>query len=81
MLREQIKSLIKDKIKERGYKLVRVEIGSQKGGMTLTIFIDKEGGVDVEDCAEVSRLIDPIIEKAGLIKNRYFLQVSSPGGE
>jgi ribosome maturation factor RimP len=45
----------------------------------LIIKIDKEGGVNVEDCAQVSRIIDPILESADLIEKSWVLIVSSPG--
>lgn len=78
-IKEKIENLIKSKIEREGYKLIKVELKYQRGGQSLIITIDKEGGVSVEDCAKVSRMIDPILEKEDLIKTRYFLIVSSPG--
>ena len=43
------------------------------------IYIDKDGGITVEDCAGVSRMLDPLIEESGIFKSAYVLEVSSPG--
>lgn len=47
----------------------------------LRIFIDKEGGVDLNSCADFSRAINPLIDEADLIEQTYILEVSSPGIE
>lgn len=47
----------------------------------LRIFIDKEGGVSVDDCEAVSRAIDEPLDKLDPIKDYYILEVSSPGLE
>jgi len=75
----EIDTLIKPIVEGAGYKLVKVELGFQNRTQVFTVTIDKEGGVSVEDCAAVSRLIDPILDEKDLIKRKYFLVVSSPG--
>ncbi len=45
----------------------------------LRIFIDKDGGVDIDDCERMSRAIDQPLDDADIIKEQYFLEVSSPG--
>jgi len=86
----EIENLIIPLIEKVGYDLKKVEIKQKGRAKELVITIDKpshlkyrcggkEGGVSVEDCAKVSRKIDPILEKADLIKSRYLLTVSSPG--
>ncbi|MBR3622292.1 MAG: ribosome maturation factor RimP [Selenomonadaceae bacterium] len=45
----------------------------------LRIYIDKEGGIDHEDCKTVSEQIEKILDDKDLIKNPYILEVSSPG--
>lgn len=78
-LEERVKNLVEEKIEDMGYKLIRVNFGFEEGKRTLTFFIDKEEGVTVEDCAKVSRAIEPILDSADLIKESYILIVSSPG--
>lgn len=80
-LEKKIERLLKRMIEKAGFKLKRVEIKKKGRARQLIITIDKVGGVSVEDCAKVSRMIDPIVEKENLIKERYFLIVSSPGIE
>ena len=45
----------------------------------MRIFIDREGGVTMEDCAEVSHELGAVLEVQDLIPNPYILEVSSPG--
>jgi ribosome maturation factor RimP len=78
-LKEKIKELIESVIEDMGYRLVDIQFGSEGGRFALIIKIDKEGGVSVEDCANVSRVIDPILEEANLIEKSWALIVSSPG--
>jgi len=78
-LEEKIEKLIKKGVKEEGVILKKIEIKSKGKAKELIITIDKEGGVSVEDCARVSRRIDPILEKADLFKSKWYLIVSSPG--
>jgi len=47
----------------------------------LRIFIDKQGGVNIEDCENVSKGIEKVLDKEDFIKQSYYLEVSSPGIE
>jgi ribosome maturation factor RimP len=47
----------------------------------LVIYIDKEGGVDIDTCVRVSEIISPLLDTTDLFRNRYYLEVSSPGIE
>ena len=58
-----------------GYELV--ELQTANGGRMLRLFIDKPGGIDVEDCAAVSRQLSRVLEVEGIDYDR--LEVSSPG--
>jgi ribosome maturation factor RimP len=78
-LKEKVRDLIEGVINDMGYKLVDIQFGSEEGRFALIIKIDKEGGISVEDCAQVSRVIDPILESADLIEKSWVLIVSSPG--
>jgi ribosome maturation factor RimP len=78
-LKEKVRDLIERVIEDMGYKLTDIQFGSEEGRFALIIKIDKEGGVSVEDCAKVSRVIDPILESADLIEKSWVLIVSSPG--
>jgi ribosome maturation factor RimP len=80
-LKEKVEKLIKGEIESLGYQLKKIEVKQKGRAKELIITIDKEGGVSVEDCARVSRKIDPILEEADLFERRWYLTVSSPGTE
>jgi len=73
--------LCEQMLSEAGYELVRVEVVGVAGRRTARFFIDKPGGVDLGDCAAVSRLLDPAITENGVFEGSYVLEVSSPGLE
>jgi ribosome maturation factor RimP len=62
-----------------GMEMVDVEFLSEHGRWILRVYIDKEGGVNVEDCARVSRELGHLIEAEDVIDYPYVLEVSSPG--
>jgi ribosome maturation factor RimP len=66
---------------EMGMELVDVEYRREGHGWVLRFFIDKEGGVGIDDCAKVSREISAYLEVEDLVPNAYHLEVSSPGLE
>lgn len=63
------------------FELVRVELGGTKRDKTVRIFIDKEGGITLDDCAAFSQRVEAIMDLEDLIPTRYVLEVSSPGIE
>ncbi len=79
-LSEEIRSLIEEKIEDLGYKIKKIEIGRERGIRSVTVYIFKEDKpIGIKDCVRVSRVIDPILEKADIIKEKWILIVSSPG--
>lgn len=62
-----------------GYEIVEVEWGHEAGGQVLRIYIDRPGGVTVDDCREVSRTVEPVLDVEDLVEGSYHLEVSSPG--
>jgi ribosome maturation factor RimP len=68
-------------VAEMGMELVDVQYQREGHGWVLRFFIDKEGGVAIEDCAQVSREISAYLEVEDLIAHAYHLEVSSPGLE
>jgi len=68
-------------LEEMGLELVEVQF-RQESGWVLRLFIDRvEGGVNVDDCASVSRQIATYLEVEDIIHHAYTLEVSSPGAE
>jgi len=74
-----IEELAEPIIRSQGLELVDVEYKKEGKNWFLRLFIDKEGGVNVEDCKTVSRLMEDMIEVEDLIQAHYILEVSSPG--
>jgi len=62
-----------------GLELVELEFRKEGRDMVLRLFIDREGGVNLDDCAAVSRELSEIMDVEDLIPGHYSLEVSSPG--
>ena len=62
-----------------GLELAEVEYKQEGGRMVLRLYIDRDGGVTLDDCAAVSRELAEILDVEDFIHGRYDLQVSSPG--
>ena len=80
-IEEKVENLIKNKVENLGYELYDVQYAKEGKDYYLRIFIDKETGIDLNDCEKVSDTINPILDTADYIKEMYFLEVSSPGIE
>ncbi len=59
--------------------LVDCEFTKEGGDYAMTVYIDKDGGVTVDDCQAVSDLLNPILDEQDYIDEAYILYVSSPG--
>lgn len=80
-IEEKVEQLVKNPIEKLGYSLYDVEYVKEGPEYYLRIYIDKESGIDLNDCEKVSNEINEIIDKADYIKEQYYLEVSSPGIE
>ncbi len=78
---ETVTLLIKDTVEAQGVSLWDVRFVKEGADWFLRIFIDKEEGVSIDDCVNVSHAIDPIIDEADPIDRSYCMEVSSPGIE
>jgi ribosome maturation factor RimP len=78
-IKSQIERLIEPLLDAWGYELVDVEYLSEHGRWVLRLYIDKVGGVTIDDCARVSREIGDLIDIKDIIAHEYVLEVSSPG--
>jgi len=65
---------------DMGLELVEIQF-KQESGWVLRLFIDREGGINVDDCASVSRQVSTFLEVEEVIRHAYTLEVSSPGLE
>ncbi len=78
---ERIETLIKDTIENIGYDLYDVEYAKEGPNYYLRIFIDNKNGIDLNDCEKVSNAINEMLDESDIIKEQYYLEVSSPGIE
>lgn len=85
MSRVHIEKLVADWTQEivemTELELVDVEYVKEPSGWVLRVFIDKPGGVDLEDCRQVSEALDLKLDEEDPIPGSYCLEVSSPGLE
>ena len=80
-IEEQIEELLESKIKNLGYILYDVEYVKEGKDYYLRIYIDSEKGITLDDCELVSNNITDMLDEKDIIKDQYFLEVSSPGVE
>ena len=66
-------------MEEHGFELVDVEYVKEAGTWYLRAYIDKEGGIAVDDCEVISRALSSWLDKEDFIDDSYILEVSSPG--
>ena len=66
-------------MEEHGFELVDVEYVKEAGTWYLRAYIDKEGGIAVDDCEVISRILSDWLDQTDFIEESYILEVSSPG--
>jgi ribosome maturation factor RimP len=76
---EQLTQICEPVVAGQGYELVDLEWKHESGSWVLRLFIDKQSGVSLEDCASVSRELSAVLDVADAIGPAYSLEVSSPG--
>jgi ribosome maturation factor RimP len=77
--KDLLEELIKPVVSGLGYIYWGLELKGQGKQLMLRVFIDSEEGVNIEDCACVSRQISAVLDVADPLKSGYVLEVSSPG--
>lgn len=66
-------------VEEYGFELVDVEYVKEGSTWYLRTYIDKEGGISIDDCEKVSRRLSDILDEKDYIDDTYIMEVSSPG--
>lgn len=66
-------------LEEHKFELVDVEYVKEAGNWYLRAYIDKDGGIAVDDCEVISRILSDWLDKEDFIQDSYILEVSSPG--
>ena len=76
-----VAQLAKPVVEEYGCELWDVEYVREGSDYFLRIYLDKEGGVDINDCEKISRAMDPILDEKDPIEGSYHFEVCSAGLE
>ena len=77
MVEEKVRNLIEGVITENNYILDSIEYVKEDSNMFLRVIIDKNGIIDIDDCVNVSKLINPILDQTSIIDDSYILDVCS----
>jgi ribosome maturation factor RimP len=77
--KERIQAVAQRVVDGRGWELVEVEVKRGKGGHFVTLYVDKEGGIGLDDLKSVSEEVSAILDAEDPIDSSYTLEVSSPG--
>ncbi len=72
-------AFLKPLLEEKQFELVDVEYVKEGGSWYLRAYIDKEGGISINDCEDVSRPLSDWLDQEDFIDGSYILEVSSPG--
>ena len=80
-MNEALEALMAPVAQEQGLELYDIEYVKEGAGRILRIYIDKEEGIDLDDCERMSRAAEVVLDEADPIPGEYRLQVSSPGVE
>lgn len=78
---EMIEELVTPFLNEHHFELVDVEYVKEGKNWFLRVFVDKEGGIDIDECGKISEYLSKQLDEKDPIKGAYFLEVSSPGVE
>jgi len=72
----KIEGWLQPVLAEKNFFLVEVRVLM---GRKIEVYIDSDGGIQIEDCATVSRFLEKNLDGSGLVPDNYILEVSSPG--
>ena len=75
----RVRDLVAPLVVAEGMELVEVEFLRERDGWVLRLFIDKAGGVGLDDCTRVSQAVGTVLDVEDAIDHEYRLEVSSPG--
>ena len=76
-----VSALARPVVEEEGCRLWDVEYVREAGSWFLRVFIDKDGGLGIDDCERISRRLDPMLDEADPIPDSYVFEVGSAGAE
>ena len=78
-LEQKLTEILQSSVEDLGCELWGIECQRAGRYLTVRLFIDKEGGVTIDDCADVSRQVSAVLDVEDPIADKYNLEVSPPG--
>jgi len=78
-LLQEVRVVVEPILQSQGFELVDLEYQRESRGWVLRIYLDREGGITLDDCTGVSHEVGAVLEVKDVIPNAYVLEVSSPG--
>ena len=76
---QKVLTIVEPILKEKALELADLEFVKEGPNWYLRVYIDKEGGVTIEDCESVSRILEKKLDEVDPIEQAYILEISSPG--
>ncbi|APO45229.1 ribosome maturation factor RimP [Paenibacillus sp. FSL R5-0623] len=80
-IKSTVEEMIQPYLNEQGFELVDIEYVKEGSNWFLRVYVDKEGGIDIDDCVLISEKLSAKLDENDPIPTIYFLEVSSPGAE
>lgn len=80
-IKTTVEEMVQPYLDQHGFELVDVEYVKEGSNWFLRVFVDKEGGIDIDDCGLISEYLSQKLDENDPIPTAYFLEVSSPGAE
>jgi len=80
-VQQAVADLVTPFLEREGFELVEVEYVTEGGNRYLRVYVDKEGGIDIDECGRISEYLSEQLDQQDPISDAYILEVSSPGAE
>ncbi|AEI44299.1 ribosome maturation factor RimP [Paenibacillus mucilaginosus] len=80
-IKSTVEELVRPFLDDNGFELVDIEYVKEGGNWFLRVYVDKEGGIDIDDCTRVTEYLSAKLDEKDPIPDAYFLEISSPGAE
>lgn len=77
MIEEKVRNLIEKEVNALGVNIDSIAYEKESGNYFLRIIIDSDEGIDIDKCVEVTKLVNPLLDKADLIEESYTLEIWS----
>lgn len=77
-IEEAVEAIVQEIVQNSDLEVVDVEYVKERDWY-LRVYLDKEGGIEIDDCQRISEALEQILDEKDLLKDAYILEVSSPG--